>query len=103
MKVILLGSFAGNNAGDMVVLESILHDFIQLTENGVQNTAHSLFRGMDQGMEIELVIPALNDKGMAFIDRVIGHCEHIEIKPISIEKNVKKLVKAVRTLIFEFA
>ena len=38
MKVILLGSFAGNNAGDMVVLESIIHDFIQLTECGIQDT-----------------------------------------------------------------
>ena len=72
MKVILLGSFAGNNAGDMVVLESIIHDFIQLTECGIQDTKQSLFRGMGQGMDIELVVPALNEKGIGFLNRVIG-------------------------------
>lgn len=37
MKVILLGSFAGNNAGDMVVLESIIYDFERFITKGIEN------------------------------------------------------------------
>ena len=103
MKVILLGSFAGNNAGHMVVLESIIHDFIQLTECGIQDTKQSLFRGMGQGMDIELVVPALNEKGIGFLNRVIGNHKHIMITPVPIEKDVKVLVKAVKSLVSEFA
>lgn len=103
MKVILLGSFAGNNAGDMVVLESIINDFNNFILNGVKNTDFSLFNGMERDKKLKLVIPALNKKGIEFINNVIADPICMEIVPVPIDKNPFHIFKAVRRLVKEFS
>lgn len=103
MRVILLGSFAGNNAGDMVVLESVINDLKNLPLPNVPKAKNSIFADMDSGMEIQLVIPSLNDRGMCFIDKVIGTGKRISIIPVPIDKNPIAAIGAVRRLVKEFA
>lgn len=103
VRVILLGSFAGNNAGDMVVLESVINDFQNIFLSGVPKAPNSIFEGWGSDMEIQMVIPTLNDRGLDFIYRMMGNEKRIKIMPVPIDKNPIVIMKAVRKLLKEFA
>lgn len=102
MKVILLGSFAGNNAGDMVVLESIVHDFNNYILNDIKNADFSIFNGIDRNRNLKLVILTLNNQGVEYIKRVTANRICMEIIPIPIDKNPIHLLKVIQHLIKEF-
>ena len=103
MKIILLGSFTGKNAGDMVILESIVNDFNQFIQNGTENADFSLFNGIDRDKKLKLVVPTLNSQGIEFITRVIDNPICMEIDPIPIDKNPFHLIKVIQRLAKEFS
>lgn len=103
MKIILLGSFAGNNAGDMVVLESVINDFNRLLLEGGSQKENSIFMGMERAAGIELVIPTLNENGLEFIYNTADIRESMVISPIPISKNLAVVTRAVVKLIKEFS
>lgn len=103
MKIILLGSFTGKNAGDMVILESIVNDFNQFIQNGTKNADFSLFNGIDRNQKLKLVVPTLNSQGIEFITRVINNPICMEIDPIPIDKNPFHLIKVIQRLVNEFS
>ena len=103
MKIILLGSFPGKNAGDMVILESIVNDFNQFIQNGTKNADFSLFNGIDRNQKLKLVVPTLNSQGIEFITRVINNPICMEIDPIPIDKNPFHLIKVIQRLVNEFS
>lgn len=102
VKVILLGSFTGNNAGDMAVLESIICDCSNVLRGKNGKNADSLFTGMAAATDIELVIPTLNERGLAFINEVADLQEGITISPVPISKSIRTVTVAVRRLVREF-
>lgn len=102
VKIILLGSFTGNNAGDMVVLESIIHDFNQFLFLGAKKTEASMFVGMEYVTEIELIVPGLNKKGLEFIINRIQLERGMKICPIPITKNPVVVTRAIVRLWKEF-
>lgn len=102
-KIILIGSFAGNNAGDMVVLESIVNDFNNFTINNKNVSVKSIFADIDLGEKIELIIPTLNVNGIKYINKVLSVSDNIEISAIPIEKNIKVIIRSVKKLIREFS
>lgn len=103
MKIILLGSFTGKNAGDMVILESIVNDFNQFIQNGTKNADFSLFNGIDRNQKLKLVVPTLNSQGIEFITRIIDNPICMEIDPIPIDKNPFHLIKVIQRLVNEFS
>lgn len=103
VTVILLGSFAGNNAGDMVVLESIINDFNHLILAETPEKEESIFAGMEHVSEIELIVPILDKKGLEYIENTTGIEKGLVICPIPINKNLAVATKAVLKLIKEFS
>lgn len=102
-KIILLGSFAGNNAGDMVVLESIINDFNNLISNKKNVLNKSIFDGLNTHDCLNIVIPTLNQKGIDFINDVLDVNKNIVITAIPIDKNLGLITCAIIRLIKEFA
>lgn len=103
VKIILLGSFTGNNAGDMVVLESIINDFNNIFLKGISEKEHSILKELRNVEKMKLIIPTLNENGIEFIYSLIPLCPQLELKPIPISKNLLIVIKAVLKLVREFA
>lgn len=103
MKIILLGSFSGRNAGDMVILESIINDLNQFILNGTKNEDFSLFNNIDRCKKLKLVVPTLNSQGVEFINRVSTLPICMEIIPVPIDRNPFHLFKVLQRLVKEFS
>lgn len=58
---------------------------------------------MKQERNVELVVPALNNRGKELIDGILGQTVCVKIKPIPIDKNPYHILKAYKSLVKEFS